>query len=151
MSDLAPSPPTVHAPLPTRDLSGAIQAVDGEVTVIEILSVLLRRWRLVAGLPVLVGVVTAVVSLVLPATYTATATFVPEVRSPSRLPGNVASLAGQLGLPLGVEPSQSPRFYTEVAHSRELLERLLVTRFPVPGALTGAADSATRSGCPDRP
>ena len=39
----------------------------------------------------------------------------------SRLPGTVTTLAGQLGLPLGTDPSQSPRFYAQVAHSRELL------------------------------
>lgn len=110
---------------------------------IELLSALLDRWRLVVGLPLLFAVLTAIVSLMLPATYTATTMFVPEVRTQSRLPSNVASLAGQLGLPLATEPSQSPRFYAEVTRSRELLERLLLTQFPGNPGAVGPADSVS--------
>ena len=41
-------------------------------------------------------------------------------------------LAGQLGIPLGMDPTQSPRFYAEVLTSRELLARVLLTKFPDP-------------------
>ena len=54
-----------------------------------------------------------------------------------------AGLAGQFGLSLGAEPSQSPRFYADVAKSREILERVLLTRYAVSGSANSAPDSAT--------
>jgi uncharacterized protein involved in exopolysaccharide biosynthesis len=106
----------------------------GEVTTIEIASVLLRRWRIIVGIPLVAAVVTAVIALMMTPIYTATVTFVPENRSQGRLPPNVTSLVGQFGITLGSEPTQSPRFYADVVRSRELLERVLLTKFPVTAA-----------------
>jgi len=78
------------------------------------------------------------VVLLLPPRYTATVTFVPEQRAPSRGGGaagggaGLVGLAGQLGIPLGMDPTQSPRFYAEVLTSRELLSRVLLTKFADP-------------------
>jgi len=105
---------------------------------LEFVNALLKRWRLVAGLPVLAAILTAVVVLLLPPRFTATVTFVPEQRAPSRgggtgaAGGGLVGLAGQLGIPLGMDPTQSPRFYAEVLTSRELLSRVLLTKFPDP-------------------
>src|SRR2546427_4992809 len=101
---------------------------------LEFVNALLKRWRLVVGLPLLAAILTAIASLVLPRPYTATVTFVPEQRSASRGGGGdrLAGLAGQLGIPLGLDPTQSPRFYAEVLKSRELLARVLLTKFPDP-------------------
>src|SRR2546425_3790988 len=100
---------------------------------LDFVNALLRRWRLVAGLPLLAAILTAVVSFVLPLPYTATVTFVPEQHTPTRggAGGGLAGLAGQLGIPLG-DPTQSPRFYAEVLKSRELLARVLLTKFSDP-------------------
>jgi len=107
---------------------------------LEFVNALLKRWRLVVGLPVLAAILAAVVVLLLPPRYTATVTFVPEQRAPSRGGGaagagggGLVGLAGQLGIPLGMDPTQSPRFYAEVLTSRELLSRVLLTRFADPG------------------
>src|SRR2546428_9303952 len=106
---------------------------------LEFVSALLKRWRLVVGLPLLAAILTAIVVLLLPPRYTATVTFVPEQRTPSRGGGaagagggGLVGLAGQLGIPLGMDPTQSPRFYAEVLTSRELLARVLLTKFPDP-------------------
>src|SRR5256712_1476122 len=107
---------------------------------LDFVNALLRRWRLVAGLPLLAAILTAIVVLLLPPRYTATVTFVPEQRTPTRGGGaggaagggGLVGLAGQLGIPLGMDPSQSPRFYAEVLTSRELLSRVLVTKSPDP-------------------
>ena len=105
---------------------------------LDFLNALLRRWRFVVGLPVLAAILSAIVVLLLPPRYTATVTFVPEQRAPSRGGGaagggaGLVGLAGQLGIPLGMDPTQSPRFYAEVLTSRELLSRVLLTKFADP-------------------
>jgi len=81
-----------------------------------------------------------------PASYTAVSTFVPEVRGQQRLGGGLGSLAGlatQFGVSLGADPAESPRFYAKVAESRQILERLLLTRFPRPGNSALPGDSAS--------
>src|SRR5207244_9989312 len=103
----------------------------------------LRRAPVAFGLPLLAPLLTGLVTLVVPPTYTATTTFVPEVRSQNRLPAGLVGLAGQLGVSIGADPSQSPRFYGDVVRSRELLERTLLTRYRNPDGGAGAADSTT--------
>src|SRR5207247_376031 len=51
---------------------------------LEFVNALLKRWRFVVGLPVLAAILAAVVVLLLPPRYTATVTFVPEQRAPTR-------------------------------------------------------------------
>src|SRR2546430_7652975 len=106
---------------------------------LEFVNALLKRWRLVVGLPLLAAILTAIVVLLLPPRYTATVTFVPEQRAPSRGGGaagagggGLAGLAGQPGIPLRMEPTPSPRFYAEAPTSRELPARALLTPIPDP-------------------
>ena len=111
---------------------------------LELGTVLLKRWRLVVGLPLVAATLAAGVTLLLPPRFTATVTFVPEQRSPNRGGagggGGLVGIAGQLGIPLGMDPTQSPRFYAQVLKSRELLTRVLLTKFPDPRR-PGAGDS----------
>lgn len=113
-----------------------------EVSVLQLLSVLVRRWRIMLCVPLCTMLAALGLSLIIPPTYTAVASFVPETRSPDRLPSNLAGLAGQLGISVGGNPGQSPRFYADVAKSREILDRLLLTRYPDPRASRTAGDSA---------
>lgn len=76
-------------------------------------------------------------ALVLPPSYRVTVSFAANSSSPSKLPGglsmsSLSGLAGQLGMGSMSEPSESPAFYTELVQSRELLTRLLLSRFPDP-------------------
>jgi len=131
---------------PTARAAGPAQRPappEEDISLVGALNTILHRWRVVFGLPLLVAVVTGLVSLVVPPTYTATTTFVPEVRSQNRLPSGLVGLAGQLGVSIGADPSQSPRFYGDVVRSRELLERTLLSRYPDPRAGGGVSDSAT--------
>src|SRR2546426_4785431 len=104
------------------DIPSRQAEVEDEVTVLEILNVLLRRRRAVIGIPLVVAALMFVVSFLVPPTYTAVTSFVPEVRSQTRLPAGLAGIAGQLGIPLGVDASQSPRFYADVSKSRKILD-----------------------------
>jgi tyrosine-protein kinase Etk/Wzc len=113
-----------------------------ETSLLSLLNALLRRWRLVIGLPLVAALIVAVVSLLVPSTYTATTTFVPEARSQARLPAGLAGLAGQFGLSIGSEATESPRFYADVVKSRELLERILLSQYEVQTS-ENHADSTT--------
>src|SRR5690349_21506614 len=63
-----------------------------DISLLELVNILLRRWRLVVGLPLAAALLSAAIALVLPPVYTATTSFVPESRSPSRLPAVLAGL-----------------------------------------------------------
>ena len=104
---------------------------------------LLRRRRIVMGVPLFVALIVGVISFVIPSTFTATTTFVPEVRTQGRLPPSLASLAGQLGVSLGAEATESARFYADLVRSRELLERILLGEYQDPRESKSAPDSTT--------
>jgi len=138
---MVPDPPVTTPAARGRELPFDREASRGELSLLELANLFVKRWRLVLGVPLLTVCVTGGISLMVPRTYTATTTFVPEAKSETRLPSTLAGLAGQLGVSVGVEPSQSPRFYSEVLRSRELLERILLARYADPRVAKGAADS----------
>ena len=111
---------------------------------LELGRVLAKHWRATVAFPVLLAFLTAVISLLIPPTYTATTTFVPEAGPQGRLPAGLSGLATQFGITLGSEASRSPKFYAEIARSRDLLEHVLLSHYvdPRQSEIT-AADSAT--------
>lgn len=114
---------------------------DDEPNPFELLNAILQRWRvLAAGLLVSAGLVT-VYWAVVPRTYTATTAFVPEVRGQTRLPSGLSGFFGQLGLSLGGDANESPRFYATVLKGRELMERVLLSAFADPARGTAPGDS----------
>lgn len=112
-------------------------------TVISAAHLLRSHLAILIGLPFLIGVLTAAVSLILPPTYSASTSFVPEEGSETRLPSGVAGLAGQLGVSIGRQPTLSPQFYTSVMRSRVLLEHVVLAKFPDPRSSAALGDSAT--------
>ncbi len=114
------------------------------VSLLELASVLVKRWRIVVGLPLAAAVLAAVVSLVIAPRYTAIATFVPETESEGlRLPSGISGLAAQFGIavPSG-GGANSPAFYAKVLDSRTLKDQVLLASFPDPRT-TEQTDSAT--------
>lgn len=88
-------------------------------------------------------ILTLLVSLVLPTRWTAKGSFIPESQSSIQLPQGIGALAGEFGFSLpGADPMSSPDFYAAVTRSRSLLERTLLTRFPMPGVTGERGDSA---------
>lgn len=112
-----------------------------EISLLELLNALLRRWRLVVGVPVAVALVAVVVLFLLPLAFTASTAFMPEASSQSRIPAGLAGLAGQFGLSLGAESRQSAQFYASVIRSPDIVNRVLASRFPDPR--TPERDSAS--------
>lgn len=103
---------------------------DHEVTLADMLAPIRRRWRLVLGITAAVAVLTAIVSLLLPAEYTARTTFTPENQSTPTVPSSLVGLAGQLGFAGTLGNSVSPDFFADLLGSRELLTSTLRTEFP---------------------
>ena len=76
-------------------------------------------------------------TLVIPAVYRSSASFVANSSGQSKVQSASASspisgLLSQFGGSLGGDPSESPNFYLELIYSRELLTRLLDSKFPDP-------------------
>ena len=108
-------------------------------TVFPIFEALLRRPRLVFGVPLIAAVLTSIAVLLMRATYASTASFVAENSVQSRLPAGLSGLASQFGMNLGGEASRSPAFYADLLRSREILGDVLVAK--IPGSQPG--DSVT--------
>lgn len=101
----------IEEPAPSVSLVGAMAAI-------------LRFRRLVVGAGVALALLTGVVVLLLPRTYTASASFTPQA-SKSVL-GGLGGVAAQFGLALPLsDGNQSPAFYADLLHSRTVLEPLV--------------------------
>jgi uncharacterized protein involved in exopolysaccharide biosynthesis len=96
-------------------------------TVVTALSAILRQRRMIMALVLGATALTVVISLLLPRTFTAAASFMPESRKPT---GGLSGLAAQLGINLPLtEATQSPAFYAELLESRAVLEELAGASF----------------------
>ncbi len=129
MPATTPSPPELGREQPRDELS-----------FFDLLTPLVRRWKLIAGTALIFGIVAAIALLLAKPTFTAETTFTPEVSSSPGSAGGLAALAGvasQLGLGMGGSGSVSPEFFVELAGSAEVLRATLLTEFPD----AGAADS----------
>ena len=106
--------------LTLRDVAGSVGARRGRLTLVTF------------G----VAVATAVVVMLLPPTFTARVTLVPESRSGSSV-GQLAGLAALAGLNLpagaGAPAGQSPQFYASLLTSRPILYAVLERRYSTTG------------------
>lgn len=111
-----------------------------EISMFELATPLVRRWKLVGGTALATGLVAAVLLLLQPPMYTAKTTFTPEMASSSGAAGGLAALAGvanQLGLGLGSNSSVSPDFFVKLAGSAEVLRSALLMEFIDPSEQDG--------------
>jgi uncharacterized protein involved in exopolysaccharide biosynthesis len=118
------------------------RAVEAEqVGVLQLVNVLLKRWKLVFGLPMAAAIITAGISLLLTEKFTAIVTFVPEAEeSGMSLPGGLAGVAAQFGVSIPSGGANSPSFYADVLKSRTLRDQLLLADFADPRA-PGSTDN----------
>ena len=107
----------------------------------------ISRWRLILGAIAAAILLGLAASVIIPPLYRSKASFVANSSSTSKLQGALgggSALGGiisQLGGSVGGDPSESPNFYVHLLSSRELLTRLLESRFPNPRT-DAANDSA---------
>jgi uncharacterized protein involved in exopolysaccharide biosynthesis len=98
-----------------------------------------RRRRLMGTLALVLAVITALVTLVLPRTYTSITTFMPQA-SQGKF-AQLSGLAAEFGFNVQAnEPAASPSFYAFLLQSRELLRSAVRTPYDLP------AKGATRRG-----
>ena len=135
-------PARAAVPPPQADPVAArwVEDEGDDISLLALANVLLKRWKLVVGLPVAAAVAAAVVSLLIPPKFTATATFLPEAEQGNTLPASLAGFASRFGIdaPGG---GNSPRFYAEVLESRTVRDQVLLAGFAVPRS-EETADSA---------
>jgi len=91
-----------------------------EISLWEVLLVLLRRRRLIIGWVLGVAGAAILISLLGSRTFTTTASFQPQGSSSG---SELAALASQFGVrvPMGGEDTESPAFYAELLTSRQIL------------------------------
>jgi uncharacterized protein involved in exopolysaccharide biosynthesis len=105
----------------------------GDISLFDLITPLVRRWRLITGVTLAGAVVAAITLLLQRSVYTGTTTFTPESPTPSGLTGGLAGLAGlagQLGISVLSPTTVSPDFFSGVLHSREILGATLESEFP---------------------
>ena len=116
----------------TTDLPRGIPPDENEISLVEIANTVLRNWRVIVVLPVLLALVTGIWSFTRERSYAASASFMPEVAD-SRGSSGAAALAQQFGVSLTTErPGQSPQFYVDLLRSRTLLRRAAESEYQVP-------------------
>ena len=104
-----------------------------EISLLALANVLLKRWKLIVGLPLAAAFVAAIIVLIVPPKYTATASFVPEAESRGvDLPSGLSGIAAQFGVAIPGGAANSPQFYADVLRSRTLNDLVLLAGFPDP-------------------
>ncbi|HVD60048.1 MAG TPA: GNVR domain-containing protein [Gemmatimonadaceae bacterium] len=109
---------------------------------------ILLRWKTVVAFAVGALLLGVIATVIVPPVYRTNASFVANSSSSSKLQGATSgggALGGilqEIGGSVGGDPSESPNFYVELLKSRELLTRLLDSRFPNPRT-ANPSDSAT--------
>ena len=100
---------------------------------------LLPHWPRLLAFGLAGGLAGVALGFALHSRYTATARFTAQSPSSTRIGNNLATLAGQFGLnlDLGVGGVSSPEFYADIVQTREVLEQVLLARYP----MTGGTDS----------
>jgi uncharacterized protein involved in exopolysaccharide biosynthesis len=122
---------------PGPELGSSAAGSSADISLFEVLTPIVRRWKLVVGTALLCGAVAAVVLLLQRPVYTAETNFTPESPGSSGLASSLvglAGLAGQLGLGATTGTSASPDFFAQLIHSREVLRATLMTEFSDPAA-----------------
>src|SRR5260221_4217325 len=108
---------------------GKVERDDGEVNLLDMLIVLVKHKRLVVGFPVAVAIIAAVVSVLLPSTYTATTKILPPQQNQANAASMLAQLGGLAGVVGGAVGLKSPNeLYIGMLKSRTVAHKV-ISRF----------------------
>jgi uncharacterized protein involved in exopolysaccharide biosynthesis len=100
-------------------------------SIFRLLSLVVRQWPLIFGVPLVLSVAVIVARLTSARTYTASASFIPQVDQPTQ--SQLSSLASQFGLDLGGSGSimQSATFYRTLLESDEIATKIASGEYAV--------------------
>jgi uncharacterized protein involved in exopolysaccharide biosynthesis len=115
-----------------RDAPPGPERRDDEISLVEIANTILRQWRMVLTVPLVLALVVGLWTLSQDRKYAASASFIPQAAE-SRSGGGASALAQQFGVSLGTErPGESPQFYVDLLRSRTLLREAVESEYQVP-------------------
>jgi uncharacterized protein involved in exopolysaccharide biosynthesis len=102
-----------------------------EISLAEVTAIVLRSWRAVVVLPLVVAIGVGAWTFVQPRQYTATATFLSQ-GSEGRMAGNASMIAQQLGISLGGDRAgPSPQLYMDLLQSLAVLRTAVESEYQV--------------------
>ncbi|HWO89876.1 MAG TPA: GNVR domain-containing protein [Gemmatimonadales bacterium] len=108
----------------------------------SVLSILLPRWRFVALVVLISGVLGVLASFLVTSRYRAVAIVAPVGRRMPQLPAALAGVAGQFLQGVGTgEGVQTPGYYVQVLRTDGLMREVLLTPFPAPRSRVTTASS----------
>jgi len=106
--------------------AGGPATYPGESPLHRALTIVGRRWKLIASVVLAVGVLTVGIGLFQKRVYTCASSFMPQTGNPQG--SALSGVAAQFGLALPLtDPTNSPQFYVDLARSREVLASLVDT------------------------
>lgn len=111
---------------------GAPPSPDQEISLLQLLNVLLRhRWKIL-GLPALGLLVAVFLTVSEPSTYTSDASFTPQFGNDGGQLSRLSGVASQFGVnvPTG-DAGQSPQFYADLLTSRPILQDAAQTEYSI--------------------
>jgi uncharacterized protein involved in exopolysaccharide biosynthesis len=113
------------------DNTSAVTPGSGTISLVEIANAILRNWRAVVALPLLLAIVVAAFMLTRERRYVTVGSFMPQTTDNRGLTG-AAALAQQFGLNLGTERTgQTPQFYVDLLRSQTILRRAVESEYSV--------------------
>jgi uncharacterized protein involved in exopolysaccharide biosynthesis len=117
-------------------------APDNEISLVAIANTILRNWRIVAVLPVVLALLVGLWTLSRDRTYSTAASFIPQGTEGRGVSG-ASALAEQFGVSLRPDrPGESPQFYADVLRSVTILRKVVESEYEVPG-VDGSIRTAT--------
>src|SRR6266567_7629124 len=133
---------------PKESSAASISSDDDEISLLDLLIVLAKHKRIVLGIPFVVAIVAAIISLLLPNIYTGTTRILPPQQSASaasallnQLGGAAGVLAGATGGALGIRNPND--LYVGMLKSRTVADNL-ITRFDLSRLYNQEFQSNTR-------
>jgi uncharacterized protein involved in exopolysaccharide biosynthesis len=119
--------------IPDPTSNGGVPHQADDISLVEVMNVLLRHRRLIVFLPLALAVGLGGWAVAQERTYRATAAFMPQ--TPGQSGSSAAALARQFGINVGgpERAGQSPQFYADLVRGREVLRQAVESNYRLPG------------------
>jgi uncharacterized protein involved in exopolysaccharide biosynthesis len=117
-------------PLANEGMGAAASGLNDEISVVEIVNVILRQRLIFVRVFFVIAGISLFVAITRPTRYTSSASFLPESSEPSA--SGALALAQQFGASIGgAAGERTPQFYADLVTSSEILRRTVVRHYPI--------------------